>query len=190
MEATKSRLLLLVAVTVIAAAVAGASYGTPVHQQERTITIEAIGPRVPVEELRTEADLVVVARAMEQTARWNSADNQPWTPAEAEPNEPLIYTQTKLAVVGVLKGDTGGGEIEVWTVGGALEGTTVRVGNAPDLRIGEEYLLMLDQVEIPMRDGTESAWLPLSLGQGIFTSTADGYENWLGERAFEASFGH
>lgn len=182
-----TRLILLVAI--VGAVVAGVSYRAPVHQEERTITIEAIGPRIPVEELRTEADFVVIARAMEQTARWNSADNQPWTPAEADSNESLIYTQTKLTIVRVLQGDIGEGEMEVWTVGGALEGTTMRVGNAPDLRIGGEYLLMLDKVEIPMRDGTaEAAWLPLSLGQGIFTPTADGYENWLGERAFEASF--
>jgi len=48
---------------------------------------------------------------------------------------------------------------------------------------------MLDRVEIPMREGTEPAWLPIALGQGIFVSTADGFENAAGETALESSSG-
>lgn len=80
--------------------------------------------------MRTDADLVVVARAIEQPACWNSADKQLWIPVEADPNKPLIYSQNDLAVVRVLKGDDVGGQIQVWTVGGSVDGIRVRFGNA------------------------------------------------------------
>lgn len=74
---------------------------------------------------------------------WNSADNEPWIPVEADPNKPLIYSRTELDVVRVLKGDHAGGSIEVWTVGGSVDGGRMRFGNAPEVRASSRVPLLL-----------------------------------------------
>lgn len=178
---------LFVVAAIIAAAVVAVVAQARVEEQ-RGVSIDALGPRYTLDELRADADLVVVARAGEQKARWNSADNQAWTAVGADPNRPLIYSQTELAVLRVLKGVYPGDDIEVWTVGGSVADMTMTFSNAPQMRGGDEYLLMLDRVEIPLREGTQAAWLPIGLGQGIFVAAGTEFQNVAGETTSAVSF--
>lgn len=96
----------------------------------------------------------------------------------------LIYTDTEFRIDGVIRGSARPGDaMTIRTAGGVADNVDVRIDGTTDLVRGETYLLFLEYVATPTRSGSEFAWAPVSLGQGVFHLSPDGtsYVNVLGE---------
>ncbi|MGH2966863.1 MAG: hypothetical protein ACRDMH_15970 [Solirubrobacterales bacterium] len=186
----KRRLVVpLIVLPLVVVLVGFVTVGVRSYPPSQEIVIDAIGPRYELAELLHDAELVIVARAVDQDAGWNSSNNLPWKADAGAPNQSFIYSTTRLAVLRVIRGEYAAPEIDVKSIGGDVGEVRMTFAESAALKPGQEYMLMLRRVTIPTREGAEEAWMPIALGQGTFVGELGGFRNSAGEFAARADFG-
>jgi hypothetical protein len=146
---------------------------------DRYIDIGAVGPLRSVDELSATADVVVlVHHAGVQREHWTSEDNREWTAGAGSGKVPLIVRDEVVTVLRAWKGASPGDELTVRGIGGTADGVHLHFDGMDELRAGGTYLLFLQRVDWPTRDGFDKGVLtPVAHGQGVFSQGAQGLEN-------------
>lgn len=84
-------------------------------------------------------------------------------------------------VLQVVSGPLAEGPIVVRSVGGRVGDYEVEYRDAVEFLADTEYVLLLERIDTPTRDGTQEMWVTVNLGHGVFASGADGrWRNMLG----------
>jgi len=90
---------------------------------------------MPLAEMVRAADLVVHGRVTEIKSRWGDEKRS------------VIWTDHVVRIEEVLHGKAPGDTVVVTQQGGALDGVVLQVGSNPDLRAGDEVVLMLARAD-------------------------------------------
>lgn len=143
------------------------------------IVSSAISAPLTLEQLARAADMVVVVRPTGSDAvHWNSKTNTKWT--SDGPARPMIYNDQEVAVVDVLQGRASA-TFTVRNIGGVIGDTKYEFEGLEPLAKGEVYLLFLETVETPTKEGLQSAVSFVGQDQGVFRSVGSGvFANNLG----------
>ena|SRR5688572_19444420 len=169
------RLLAGVAGLTLATLVAMSQVATPTRYWD----MGAVGPERTADELWQLADVVVLVQATGQrNEHWTSRDNKRWTAPENSGITPLIVRDETVRVVKAWKGDLASARLTVRTIGGTADGVHLDFDGMKPFRTNGTYLLYLQSVDWPTRDGLDRGVLtPVGHGQGIFRETNGQFAN-------------
>jgi len=160
-------------------AIAGFGVLTQVAQQPATrhhIVLSSVGSTpLTIAEMTEAADVVALVRptGMDRV-HWNSAANSSWTPTDER--LAMIYNDQQVEVVDLLRGRVGQ-SITIRNIGGLVGDTLMEMEGLEPLDPPSTYLVFLETVDTPTREGWESALSFISQGQGIFVSDGRGFVN-------------
>jgi hypothetical protein len=93
----------------------------------------------------------------------------------------MIYNDQTVEVLRVLKGDTPS-QLTIRNVGGTVGTVEFVLEGLRPLSAGSQYVVYLERVQAPTREGTESAISFVAQGQGLFELTDSGFVNSAGLR--------
>ena len=139
---------------------------TPNATVLRTVRIGGSFERLSPAELAAQAEIVLIAQPTgERVEHWNNANNTAWGDTG---DGAYVYRDEVLAVDQVLVGEYGARTLTLRTVGGTSDQVELLFDGQPDLKTGTSYLLFVKDQETPFQDGTEIAWVPVGMEQGVF----------------------
>ncbi len=156
---------------------------------DRTMEISAVGRMWTLDELRSNADVIVVGRHDGvQSEHWTSRDNHEWVAAPDSGVVPLVVRDEKVVVLTSLRGAKVDEEIFVRGIGGTADRVHLDFHGMDELQDGQIYLLFLKRVDWPTKEGFDEGVLtPVGHGQGIFRWVDGGFENSLAIRIVHLS---
>lgn len=148
-------------------------------QERQRIVITATTEQRSIADLTAAAEIIaIVVPTGSNDAHWNNADNSRW---ESEDSRivAMIYNDQTVEVRRVLKGDAPS-QLTIRNIGGTVDSVEFVLEGLRPLKAGSQYLVYLERVEAPTREGAEAAISFVAQGQGLFELTDSGFVNSAG----------
>jgi hypothetical protein len=112
--------------------------------------------RASVQELAAANGTIVVGRVLDARSYWNE-------------ERTFILTDVRVTAREVLKGSTDGADVTVTLLGGTVDGETSLILAGAELREGRDYVLFLDEADLP---GARAVRTIPAHAQGVFEIVA------------------
>lgn len=148
-------------------------------QEPQRIVITATTEQRSIADLTASAEIIaIVVPTGSDDAHWNNADNSRWESDDSR-IVAMIYNDQTVEVLRVLKGDAPS-QLTIRNIGGTVDRVEFVLEGLRPLRAGSQYLVYLERVETPTREGAESAISFVAQGQGLFELTDSVFVNSAG----------
>ncbi|PZR60594.1 MAG: hypothetical protein DLM71_10530 [Chloroflexi bacterium] len=116
---------------------------------------------------------------------WNDAANLPWALGEVG-KKSHIYRDETIVVTKVLSGSIAASSIIVRALGGTVGDMSIEYEEDVRLQAGKSYIGFLRREDTPTQEGSERFWTFVWQGNGVFTQTGTGWQNYAGMTASAA----
>lgn len=180
------RLALIIGIAVVGAIAILIGSKSVAPRPMMTITYEGTKPQFTLSDLVRQAEVIALVRIeVLGDARWGSADNKQWEPELLEPPA-FIYTDDRAAVTRVLKGSLSG-FVTIRRIGGVVGDVHMVAPDEPEWKAGHDYLVLLEQREMPTKEGRETAWRAVFDSDGAFAIIEPGRYRQLGGHEWTAT---
>lgn len=128
-------------------------------------------------QLEGAADVIAVVRPTgKDDVHWNNASNSRWT---SDDGRAMIYNDQQVVVVNLLRGEAPS-TLLIRNIGGTVGDTSFELEGLEPLAAGQLYLVFLETVETPTKEGSETAISFVAQEQGVFAPAGETYSNDLG----------
>lgn len=125
-----------------------------------------------VAQLTDAADIVAMVRPTGNNwAHWNSTANAAWD--SSDERLPMIYNDQEVSVVELFRG-TVADRLTIRNIGGTVGDTAFELEGLDALAPGSVYLVFLESVQTPTREGWEMAVSFVGQEEGVFLVTNSG----------------
>lgn len=162
-RAFPARTRLVAVVLVIGALIGFAQLAS--RPAEIEISIQSSVTQGTVQDLVDRASaLAIVKPTGVMNAHWNAADNHKWGKVG---QDSYVYKEVEVELVASVTGEVPK-KFTIRDLGGSADGYKVTFDGSTEWTSDETYLVFLAEVPFPTKEGDETVWTSVRLGQGVF----------------------